>query len=591
MMFIVNILAFVLLVFIISLYLKKSMVQAVPVGISMLIVMLYILALVRKLSLIDYVFIILIIGSVIFFVKSDKEKRKYIVSEIKKQMTEPSFIIFTLIMILISIGVKDKLTTWWDDYNFWSTDVKSIYFLNGFSLKYQNVAPEFGDYPPGTQLLKWWFLHFNKGSFNEGLMFAGYYFFIFGSLCQFLHYFDNKKYKWIKTLLAAFCMILLPSCVEAFYADGCCADICMALMFASFLVSIYKSETIEAMAYLCAMVLCKNTSFLWLIIATVFVLGMELVRKTGEGKLKLVLKRTLLIVFPAAGVLLSWYIYCLLNRRVAKLTSNSIKMVTGGMGIPNYRGELLKSFIEGFLKYPMHRYKTGIINLSPLVFYIGVIIVLIVIRKAGGINKREGLFVILYLAITGAVFYLINLICHLTIFATEDQYLEPFAMVSSIERYSCPFTFGCIAIILTLLLEHESKKQGIILGITALIIFLTTDVSAVLRAYIGYRDNLSTVREEREALINDEIVKLSESNDLTTLASSGRMLYIRDKKDLSWVSHAYINFELSPVSVIYDYIDYDEFENEDEIIDLAKNIATLNHAKWIYINTHVINLN
>ena len=45
------------------------------------------------------------------------------------------------------------MVSWWDDYNFWATDVKSIFYRNGFADKYANAAPEFGDYPPGTQMM------------------------------------------------------------------------------------------------------------------------------------------------------------------------------------------------------------------------------------------------------------------------------------------------------------------------------------------------------------------------------------------------------------------------------------------------------
>ena len=78
--------------------------------------------------------------------------------------------------VVMTVCVSSKVVSWWDDYNFWATDVKSLFYLDGFAGKYANAAPEFGDYPPGTQMIKWWFMHFSPGRFREGLMFAGYYF-------------------------------------------------------------------------------------------------------------------------------------------------------------------------------------------------------------------------------------------------------------------------------------------------------------------------------------------------------------------------------------------------------------------------------
>ena len=51
-----------------------------------------------------------------------------------------------------------------------------MYALDGFAAKYTNSASDFGDYPQGIQLRKWWFVHLKPARFSAGLMFAGYYF-------------------------------------------------------------------------------------------------------------------------------------------------------------------------------------------------------------------------------------------------------------------------------------------------------------------------------------------------------------------------------------------------------------------------------
>ena len=93
--------------------------------------------------------------------------------------------------------------------------MKSIFYLDGFADRYENVAPEFGDYPPGTQMLKWWFLHLSPSEFREGLMFAGYYVCNLAFLVPLLERIRKKNV--ITMTIGAVLLWLFPSMVEAFW--------------------------------------------------------------------------------------------------------------------------------------------------------------------------------------------------------------------------------------------------------------------------------------------------------------------------------------------------------------------------------------
>lgn len=578
-MYIINVLALLIVLIFISYKFNIAIVESVPIGISLLVLMLYALSFFRVLNYIDYIGMLILALGLIFLIRGIIRKDNNVIRIMKQSFNVPSFWLFLILTVTITICVQNKITTWWDDYNFWSTDVKSIYYLNGFANKYANVAPEFGDYPPGTQLIKWWFLHFDPNSFREGLMFAGYYFMLFGFLCPFLKFFDRKKPYY--SLIALIAILFLPSCIEAFYADGCCADICMALAYGNFLISVIDDERKDekifyygrAALYLSLMVLCKNTSIIWLLFSFIFAVFYKMA--TGN-RLYESLKRWFFVYLIPGGVLASWYGFCLINRRVAKLTGNSIKMATGSMGIPEIRSEIVKSFFEGFFKYPIHRYNNWIVDLSPALFFVLIIAAYYVVMSTYGYEKRKKIFFVTFMAVSGFIFYAFNFVCHITIFATEDQYLEPFAMASSIERYSSPFSFGAVLLLVYIILKHQRSVKPLV--VTALIIFLTTDPFAVHRAYLGYADSSSSIAKEREMLINDEIRELEEKYSKDELTKFKRILYIRNVEDLSWVSHAYINFELSPLSVVYEYIDSET--KEEELV----NMAVEAHANYIYMN-------
>ena len=597
-MFIVNVLALITVILALSIKFKRSMVETLPVAVCLLMLCLYILAFFDGLWISDVIGASVLLYFLTKVIRSSKEEKNLLKNNCIEKLKAPSFWVFTGLMILIAIGVCSKMITWWDDYNFWATDVKAIYLTEGFAGKYHNVQPEFGDYPPATQLIKWFFLHMNPNNFNEGLMFTGYYFMLFSFMAPLLKFFDNKKI--YVSVLAGILMIFFPATVEAFHLDGCCADICMAACFGYFLISLYElKDTTEGMTVcdgctkedcdnciknnksdkcfllgrcaltLCVMSLCKNTSFIWL--GTAFVITLIFVKKDR-------LKTVLYIFVPPAVSLGSWYAYCLINRRVAKLVSNSFKMATGQMGLPEYRGELLDAFLKAFIKWPLHRYSQGLINLSPLALILIMTAGFILLGVFKKISKQDSIRFAIICPAMGLIITGILLVSHLTIFATEDQYLEPFAMVSSIERYGAPFGIGMLMLLIYLLLqsvkigtnsdmkeavtdEHAKGPGRYMVAryapyiVIAAFILMTTDYVSLYRGYWGYRTGLREITSEREDLINQDIVSLNKILDNEAKIDTGRVLYVRDFSDLSWISHAYIGFEVAPLSIVYEYVD------------------------------------
>lgn len=122
----------------------------------------------RALSLSDYLAAAFLLFVLIRFIRASRDEKRNMLSFGKDCLTEGGALTALLMTAVVTICVGSKLVSWWDDYNFWATDVKSIYYLDGFAGKYTNVAPEFGDYPPATQMIKWWFLHFHPDSLKKG---------------------------------------------------------------------------------------------------------------------------------------------------------------------------------------------------------------------------------------------------------------------------------------------------------------------------------------------------------------------------------------------------------------------------------------
>lgn len=585
-----QIMALVILILGIAYKEKEAFVDVIPVAVSMLVLVLYGLSFVNGLVWSDYFSIAFLLMIVFLLLKMSAEERKKLAGFCREELLKPGTLIALGMAVGVSLLVGSKVVTWWDDYNFWATDVKSIFYLNGFAKKYQNVAAEFGDYPPGTQMMKWWFLHFNPTEFKEGLMFAGYYFMNLSFLFPLLKHL--KKRNLLVMLPAAAALWLFPTTVEVFGCDGCCADLTMAVVYGAFLMAVIDREGHSRLFYygrqalfLMVLVLCKNTGFMWVAFGLLFAYGYHLFyyNKSGAGKNRTkqamlsdrrgIIWITILPVLTEA----SWLIFCLLNRRVAKLTGAALHMATGSMNIPDYQSSMVAAFIEAFISYPLHRWKTIAVDLSPLALFLLLLFFVFLLYQRGRIQKRHALLMGSFFLISGLFFYTVNLISHLTIFATETQYLESFGMVSSIERYGAPFTVGGLYLLAYLWMSSGEKSSRIAVICCMLFVFLTADYNSAWRALVSYRDTTENALAERRELVDGAAEAFLKEIGAGESKSIGRVLYLRDISDVSWVRNTYISFEAAPVSVMYGNVDGANMGSSDIL-----NAIEAAHAGYVY---------
>ena len=589
--FFFHVAAFAVLVLFISYKSGEELVDAIPVGVCILTLILYGLSFVNGLSWSDYMAAAGCLFAVLLLVRN-AERRAGILRHCAGELKKPGTILAVLILAAVPLLTLGKVVTWWDDYNFWATDVKSIFYLDGFAGRYRNVAPEFGDYPPGTQMMKWWFAHFHPEEFREGLMFAGYYFMNLSFLVPLFRFVKKKNIALMAAVAAA--LWLFPTCVEVFGCDGCCADLTMAVIYGAFLCAVVDRKHGRLFYYgrqilfLMVLMLCKNTAFLWAGFGILFAIGYHVFLVRREEKTRadgwcLFLEA----VFPALTEV-SWLLFCVLNRRVAKLTGTALHMAAGSIQIPDVTKELVDAFLTAFVRYPLHRWSTPAVDLSPLALYLLIPLFVFILVKRGKIDRRQGWYLGIFSAVSGACFYGINLVSHLTIFAAETQYLEPFAMVSSIERYGAPFTIGSLYLTAHLSMSRAGKGREKGAGrypfgetapllICLAFVFLTADYQSAFRALLGYRTTVSQSLEERAEIVDDAAEDFLERTGAGEHGKSARVLYLRDISDVSWVRNTYISFEASPISVMYANVDA-ALAGPEEILQILHD----SHAEYLY---------
>ena len=599
-MVILHIIFFVLCIFYLAYRFQVRPVETMPVFLCMLILVLYALAMMRHLSWIDGVEAASVLLFAVWLVGRGKEGRKEFAGVCIENVTHPSFIIAVFLLIVIGVCTLDKVVAWWDDINFWAADVKSLYYIDGFAGKYGNVAPDFGDYPPAAQLMKWWFLHWMPGTFREGLAFVGYYTM---NMVFFLPLIRRLKGRNIPVMFALSAALwFFPSIAEVYGYEGFCADLTMACIYGGFLFAVTDDKTYSEVfyygrlaLYLSVLVLVKSIGFVWALFGIIFFF---LYRRWGQDGVKYEKSRlstltrkiwTWLVVAMPVLVGGSWMAFCLLMRRITKTTTTAVRyLTTDGYGISVYRSEFAKAFVKAFTLLPLHKEKSIVFDLTPLSFYLCICLLVVILYKSRILSKRTGKIILWFSMISGVVFYAVIFVAHITIFADEIQYLEPFAMTASIERYGAPFTIGSLFFLSSLWIENgehffESDKlpafvrrYGVYLSFI-LLVALTAGWRAGYDGLVGYRTDKSVKLAERASMIGEDEEMFLHAIDGFDIKSGARVCYIRRGDVPRWVNNTYLSYEASPLSVVYKGINL-----ADAPTDWMVQEIRASHASYLY---------
>lgn len=617
-MAIINIAAFFICLLMLACLWQESLVEIFPVLTCMLVLTLYVLAFFRHLGWIDGIGIFVIAAFLIWIATRSKEKGIEFGKLCLRNITQASFITAMLLLITVIICTSQKVVTWWDDINFWATDVKSLYYLDGFAAKYGNVAPEFGDYPPGGQLLKWWFLHWSPSAFREGLAFAGYYVMNIVFMLPLLRKIKGKNVMVMCLMAAA--LWFLPSIAEVYGYDGFCADLTLACIYGGFLFAVTDREEGKEVfyysrlcLYLCVLVLVKSVGFIWAAFGLVF-FGLyqwisrkekEKGQRSAEEKNSRNLERLKMLAVCAAPLLTgaSWMIFCFLMRRVTRTTATAVKYITTDeYGISGYTGDFAKAFLEAFVSLPLHKEKSVVFDLTPLTFYLCICLLVIFFFRKRLMPRKLGKLVLWFTIISGALFYGIIFIAHITIFATETQYLEASGMISSIERYGAPFTIGTLLFLANIWMTYGTHlfpatsvwitggshvpvqrsilflaKYGTCLGFI-LFVALTAGWRTGYHGIIGYRSETEGQLAERADMIDADASVFLEAVRKLGTEDSVRVCYVQRDDAPRWVKNSYTNLEASPISVVYKSVNLN-----DAVTDWMTQEIRDSHASYLYV--------
>ena len=589
---------------------KVNIGDGLAMSASGLILAIYVLAFFRAMKL---VWIVALVTIVCILVRewlagnraatSEKSDILSLIFGAGRQSSAVLLCMFVITVAVVCTLVSDNVFSWWDDINFWSSDAKQLFFMNGFPGKYGNASPEFGDYPPVTSIFKWLFLQLGNGVYKEGLQFAGYFALnavflmpLAGRLVASI--LDNKAlkgvFRYVAAVITFVCVMALPGVFNGIIYYGTPADITMGIVYGALLIAIYEQDQCSENFYYvriglltAVLFLTKSVGIEWAIYALIFYLlvGKKSVKMIGA-------------VAASGACYGSWLLFCLVNRRVAKLTGAGIKMATSGTyTAPQNTADKAGFFWEGLWTMPMHADRNITLDLPTGVMVLILIALLMCLIRFRLLDKKAGMRVGIFMLITGLLTYGIIFLAHISIFQGEDQYLDAYAMAVSVARYGFPFAFGTLSLLIGVgiwnirnanMISNTGTDNGkanknnmiglAVVSIFVVFVLLTADYVGMHKYLWGYRQNADSLAQDSYDMVGDDGRMIVNAVSADTSLWGKRVLVMRDGHTYHWVHDTYISKEASPVPLVYDAF---IAESEDSTV-MARKIME-KHASYLYI--------
>lgn len=514
MVFFINIIGYIALSIVIASYLDKELVVIQPISIAILLLNLLVLATFRVLSFITFVLLIYFI-ILLYLIYKKKIKIEFITSKV----LSVSFISLIISLVLIYFFARDRIPYAWDELGAWALEVKTLYFNNGFSQPYMHTTIGYGDYLPGQMLFEWWFVNFDNKSFNEGLMYVGYYAFYIINLSHFFIIEQNDKhsiFKWmfgiVKCLAITLVLLYIPSLISGNVYEMLQVEFLQTCIIANVLIFINncnethnnKFGTIYWFSNMFVLLLLKDSSIVFIVILTLFYIISSHIKKE-----KRIIKNKYLLfsLMINAIVYTLWKVFCGINHRgtsYSRVTNilDRIKILI--MNTDSDANKYIHSFFNSLIYQPIRGNLKYSINLVFPIFIILLVVFLILVYRNQTIQTK--LKLVLCYVFMIAIYLLVILAMHIFSFR-ETQYFDPRVMMLSISRYGEPLLLG---ILIFIFYEFIRSNNYVFNLFFLLIVLLSGSITTVHYGFIGYRKGLNELINYRsnfeykyEKLIND----------------------------------------------------------------------------------------
>lgn len=458
MVLLVNILGFLSLACILSLVFRESLVRVFPVCAAAFMLILYALAFVRMLSLIDCISLAFVALCLFMYRRAYRGSG---LRELAGRLFSPASLTVYTMLALSLLVMGDMCLTNRDDLGCWAIEAGSIFYHGGFAPRYQNIAVSFGRYHPGATLWRWWLCHI-CGGFSEGrLMAASAWLFVL-LLSPMLEAFRLRR------ILAPFAglalglfFLLLPGVFDHMPYLSICAEPLISAAFAGVWILLFSPRRGASLALFASYIFCmcffKSTGIIFALALLIFLF---IARKNpadiaGEDSALagLSFKRLLSVSLLSALPTGLWYIYCALMERSNYFTVS----LESGAAAANANTIYTRNLLSGIFTEAMHYARDGILDLPVIAVMALFVLLWLAARRLGYVSpagaKTLGRY---YLGLLLA-FFIALLLMHCFVFQ-EELYFDRPSMIASCARYGEPLFLGAALFLFWLFASHGTGR-------------------------------------------------------------------------------------------------------------------------------------
>lgn len=600
--FLINVIGFILMNIILAYILKECILSVLPISISALTIILFILCLIRHLSWIDY-FFILATAAIVILAYCLRRKVDWL--KLKAIILDLNNVVIFGILIFIYIIAWNRIGSDYDELGVWALEVKTMFYTNGISMPNMHTSVGYANYIPGQMLIEWWFCHLFPSQFNDGLMFFGYYSIYYFTISPLFIYRDAQN-KWIsfaRNLIMIPILFVLPSSFSIHEYSMLSVELLMSAIFVCIIYSLFDAQPhtkayirIQWIALSVMLVMLKKDAILFLILAhfTAFLL-IYIDHKNAKSEQNIsntpILRvrehlnyntLTLGLILPSVIVLV-WQMAVRYYHRYGKFSTHSIlgslkdilrNISSGSIHLESDQIQYIRSFRETILFQPLHWNKTNFFDLTVISCIILIVFVLYLIYKNKLFrNGKQEYLTINCIAVGSIILFLLILLFMYVYIFREAQHFESANMIKSLSRYSEPLFLGWSVTGLLVCLNSKKPKLGII--VLALFL-LCPSYTHIYNYFSTLESNSEKTREEYAQGREAYSVFFQETEDVFGISGQGRILVVNGDKEKS-LNIRQFQYLSSPRSIYW--IDYDNTDNFEEVI---YNKITENVCGFVY---------
>lgn len=496
-----SIIAILLIVFLLSAWLRRRFEQVLPAVTLGAMVVLTALAMAGSLALADTAAVAscaLLVLWMLYGLLRRKTTPAALLKDLLRYGITPGLLLFALLAAFYWYA-SAPMTVWWrDDLAHWGLQVKTLWFSGGLVRGAESLNPRFGDYPPGVQVLQWLAMH-AQGAWSEQAL----YFTLFLLYAVFLLPLASRlrwRRAWLLPLLFV-AFVALPTWGNVFSHVFLGVDTALALCFGYVLLTIWRHErgdgvSLTAIALgLVGLCLIKQIGVLLCVFAAI----LYLLRRADQPL------RSLFVLLALVVAVGGWYLYCgamgLSGFNTGGAEYQLGAMLTGTYQLPENAAGILPALLGALcVRYvgDITLYTAAPLGLPLIVWLVLFPLLALGLGVGKAIPMARARLAAVFLAGTTLLYLAVMYLSFFTTFYYETSVYtgaQAGNMVLLIERYMAPVILGEMMLLITLLQEAAQtnrltlRKPPVLAALAAAVLLLAATTNWAVMCCVLVPDN------------------------------------------------------------------------------------------------------